>query len=157
MAYSENIKNNNARYIKASQHRVAINWLKKDFDNKIAPAIKRSEMPVSTFIKEAVREKIARDCLDIPGGDALAEFEERLIRLYLITTDVEDRQIAIMSLEKSPTFREIKGGNTAYILNGIYYVFSKIAAELQEAEINEAWQITPEKLSLIDKVKKIGF
>ncbi len=157
MAYNEKIKNNNAKYLKANQRRIAINWLKKDYENKIEPAIKRSGLPVSTFIKEAVREKIARGCFDIPEGDAIIEFIERLIRLYLITTEVDDRRVAVMQLEKSPTFKAIQGGNTAYLLEGLYSVFMGIAIELRDIGVNEAWQIEWAQLEFIDKVKKIGF
>ena len=157
MAYSENIKNNNARYLKASQHRVAINWLKKDFDTNIEPAIRESGLPVSTFIKEAVREKIARECWDIPNGNTLNEFIERLIRLYMITSNAEEKRYALIELENSPTFKAIQGGDTAYILNGVYSVFWDIDKELKDAGVKGARFITWEQLELIDKVKKIGF
>lgn len=63
MAYSENIKNNNLKYMAEKQKRVALNWLKEDFENRIEPAIQKTGKPVSTFIKEAVEEKLIRDRL----------------------------------------------------------------------------------------------
>lgn len=63
MAYSENVKKNNLRYFKDKQKRIALNWLKEDFENRIEPAIQKTGKPVSTFIKEAVEEKLKRDGL----------------------------------------------------------------------------------------------
>ena len=63
MAYSENIKNSNLKYFKNKQKRVALNWLKEDFESRIEPAIQKTGKPVSTFIKEAVEEKLIRDGL----------------------------------------------------------------------------------------------
>lgn len=63
MAYSESLKNTNLKYFKNNQRRIALNWLKDDYEMRIAPAIKRSGMPTSTFIKEAVEEKLIRDSL----------------------------------------------------------------------------------------------
>ena len=63
MAYSESLRNTNLKYFKNNQRRIALNWLKDDYEKRIAPAIKRSGKPTSTFIKEAVEEKLVRDAL----------------------------------------------------------------------------------------------
>ena len=63
MAYSESLKETNLKYFKNNQKRIALNWLKDDYENRIAPAIKRSGMPTSTFVKEAIEEKLVRDAL----------------------------------------------------------------------------------------------
>lgn len=63
MAYSESLKDTNLKYFKNNQRRIALNWLKDDYEKRIAPAIKRSGMPTSTFIKEAIEEKLVRDAL----------------------------------------------------------------------------------------------
>lgn len=63
MAYNESIKNTNLKYFKKSQRRISLNWLKDDYEERIAPALKRSGKPISTFIKEAVEEKLVRDAL----------------------------------------------------------------------------------------------
>lgn len=63
MAYNESLKNTNLKYFKKSQRRIALNWLKDDYEKRIAPAIKRSGKATSTFIKEAVEEKLIRDSL----------------------------------------------------------------------------------------------
>lgn len=51
------------KYKKESQHPVSLSYKQSDFDNRIMPAIKKSGMPVATFIKKAVEEKIERDGL----------------------------------------------------------------------------------------------
>ena len=47
MAYSESLKDTNLKYFKNNQRRIALNWLKDDYEKRIAPAIKRSGMPTS--------------------------------------------------------------------------------------------------------------
>lgn len=64
MTYNENIKNNNLRSFKKRQKRVSLNWQKEDFEGRVEPAIKKSGLPTSTFIKKAVNEKIERDGLN---------------------------------------------------------------------------------------------
>ena len=61
MAYNEKIKNNNLKYFKDKQKRVSLNWLKEDFESRIEPENRKTGKPISTYIKEAVEEKIARD------------------------------------------------------------------------------------------------
>lgn len=63
MAYCESLREANLKYFKRNQKRIALNWLKDDYEKRIAPAIKRSGRPISTFIKEAVEEKLVRDAL----------------------------------------------------------------------------------------------
>lgn len=53
----------NSKNAVANQKRVPLNWLRKDFENEILPAIRRSGMPVAGFIKTAVREKIKNENL----------------------------------------------------------------------------------------------
>ena len=48
------------KYIKTKQVQKIIRWKKEDYESYIEPAIKESGMAVSTFIKEAVDEKIRR-------------------------------------------------------------------------------------------------
>lgn len=63
MAYTESLKKTNLKYFKNSQKRIALNWIKDDYERRIAPAIKRSGKPTSTFIKEAIEEKLVKDGL----------------------------------------------------------------------------------------------
>ena len=63
MSYDEAAKQRTLKYRKKSQHTVSLAYKQDEYDNDIAPAIKKSGKPVATFIKEAVREKIDRDGL----------------------------------------------------------------------------------------------
>ncbi len=40
-----------------------LNWLKEDFENRVRPAIQKTGKPISTFIKDAVNEKLIREGL----------------------------------------------------------------------------------------------
>jgi len=62
--YTEGGKIASNKYRKESQKQINFGWKKTDFENNIAPAIKKSGSPVATFIKEAVIEKIERDGLN---------------------------------------------------------------------------------------------
>ena len=64
MAYNEKIKEQNIKYMKNKQQRVPLNWIKEDYEQRVKPAIERSGMPIATFIKAAVNEKIEREGLD---------------------------------------------------------------------------------------------
>lgn len=64
MTYNEKKKKSNKRYFEKNQKRVPLNWQKEDFETRVEPAIKKSGLPTSTFIKKAVNEKIERDGLN---------------------------------------------------------------------------------------------
>jgi hypothetical protein len=55
-----------AKYLKDKQIRVPLNWLKEDFENRVRPAIQKTGKPISTFIKDAVNEKLIREGLCLP-------------------------------------------------------------------------------------------
>lgn len=61
MTYSNATKKATLKYIKEKQAQVTVRFRKDDYDNRILPAIKKSGKPVSTYIKDAVDEKIRRD------------------------------------------------------------------------------------------------
>ena len=48
------------KYVKEKQHRIEIAYKKSEFEERIKPAIKASGLPVATFIKEAIDEKIEK-------------------------------------------------------------------------------------------------
>lgn len=50
-------------YAKNNLKRVPVNFQRDEFENEIYPAILKSGLPVGTFIKIAVSEKIERDNL----------------------------------------------------------------------------------------------
>ncbi len=54
-------KNATMKYIKEKTKQVVIRWKKEDYDNRIRPGIERSGLPMATFIKQAVEEKLVRD------------------------------------------------------------------------------------------------
>ena len=64
MAYNEYSKNRTTRYLKNKQKSLTVRYKKDHFDERIKPAIERSGMPLATFVKTAVDEKIKRDGLD---------------------------------------------------------------------------------------------
>jgi len=49
------------KYIKDKQKQVMVRWKKTEFTERIEPVIEKSGLPVATFVKEAVDEKIARN------------------------------------------------------------------------------------------------
>ena len=66
MAYNKKVKEINAKYMQNSQVRVPLNWLKSDFEGRVKPAILSTKTPISTYIKNAVNEKMIRDGLCRP-------------------------------------------------------------------------------------------
>ena len=63
MAYDDVARKATVKYIKEKQRQITIRYQKDDFENRIKPAIDRSGMKLTTFIKQAVDEKIERDQL----------------------------------------------------------------------------------------------
>ena len=61
MTYSESSKRASSKYIKEKQKSILIKFRKDDFTNRIEPAIKESGLPIVTYIKKAINEKIDRD------------------------------------------------------------------------------------------------
>ena len=63
MPYDEDAKNSTLKYKKEKIKPVQISYRKEEYDNEILPAIQKSGLPVATFIRQAVKEKIERDHL----------------------------------------------------------------------------------------------
>lgn len=61
--YNDVVKRASAKYLKEKQRSVTLRFKKEDFEERIAPAIKKSNLPTMTFIKVAIDEKIERDGL----------------------------------------------------------------------------------------------
>ena len=61
MEYNENSKKATMKYIKDKQQRLYVNYKKAEYEMNIQPAIEKSGLPVATFIKQAIDEKIKRD------------------------------------------------------------------------------------------------
>ena len=87
MAYNEKVKVQNMKYMEEKQLRVPLNWLKEDFEKRVKPAIKRSGMPVATFIKTAVNEKIDRDEIDDTKHEIMPELKHELLDM-----DISEQQ-----------------------------------------------------------------
>jgi len=81
VAYNEKVKVQNMKYIAENQHRIGVNWLKEDFEKRVKPAIDKSGMPVATFIKTAVNEKIDRDELDDTKHEIIPELKHELLNM----------------------------------------------------------------------------
>ncbi len=58
MAYDESAKISTIRYIKEKQQEIKIRYKKEEFEQEILPAIEKTGLPVATFFKIAVAEKI---------------------------------------------------------------------------------------------------
>ena len=63
MAYNESAKKATMKYIKNSLHTIKIRFKNEEYENNIAPAIKKSGLPAATFVKKAIYEKIGADGL----------------------------------------------------------------------------------------------
>ena len=63
MAYNESSKRATAKYLKTSVKKVDLKYKNEEYEQEIKPAIDKSGLPVATFIKQAVEEKIERDDL----------------------------------------------------------------------------------------------
>ncbi len=63
MAYSEASKRAVIKYTKEKAKRIEIKYIKKEYEEQIKPAIEKSGLPVASFVKKAIEEKIERDQL----------------------------------------------------------------------------------------------
>lgn len=59
--YDINAKESTKKYIKEKQHEIKIRYKIDEYEQRIRPAIEKSGIPMATFIKRAVDEKIERD------------------------------------------------------------------------------------------------
>ena len=61
MAYNEQAKKATLKYIKDKMQQFTIRFKQSDYDERIKPAIEASGLKPTTYIKQAIDEKIARD------------------------------------------------------------------------------------------------
>ena len=61
MSYGEKSKKSTMKYIKDKQQEIKVRYKKDEYLLEILPTIKRSGLPVATYIKLAIAEKIASD------------------------------------------------------------------------------------------------
>ncbi len=64
MAYSEASKRAVSKYTKEKVKSILLRVKKSDYEDRILPAIKKTGLPVMTFIRMAIDEKIERDQLN---------------------------------------------------------------------------------------------
>lgn len=65
MAYNEASKRATIKYIKEKMKQFTIRFNKSDYNERIKPAIEKSGLKPTVFIKQAIDEKIERDGLSI--------------------------------------------------------------------------------------------
>ena len=58
MGYSENANKSAKKYKSKSQKQIALSYQIDEYELEVLPAIKASGLPVATYIKQAVKEKI---------------------------------------------------------------------------------------------------
>ncbi len=58
MGYNDASKKSTMKYIKEKQQEIKVRYKKDEYENDILPVIEQSGLPVATFIKQAVSEKI---------------------------------------------------------------------------------------------------
>lgn len=61
MAYNDISRKATVKYIKERQKEIKLRFKKEDYETRIEPAAKESGLPVATFIKKAIDEKIERE------------------------------------------------------------------------------------------------
>lgn len=61
MSYDESTKKATMKYIKDKQQEIKLRYKKDEYEQEILPAIEESGLPVATYIKQAVFEKITSD------------------------------------------------------------------------------------------------
>ena len=63
--YTEASKRATIKYIKEHTKQIMVRYKKEEYIERIKPAIDKSGIPISTFIKQAILEKIERDGLGL--------------------------------------------------------------------------------------------
>ena len=61
MSYDESAKKSTMKYIKEKQHEIKLRYKKEEYENHVLPSVTKSGLPIATYIKQAVYEKIKAD------------------------------------------------------------------------------------------------
>ena len=81
MSYNEATNTSSKKYKSQKQKQIALSYVKDEFEIEILPVIKRSGLPVATYIKKAIEAKIIEDKANLTALlDALSEVEETTVR-----------------------------------------------------------------------------
>ena len=96
MAYNEQAKKATLKYIKDKTQQFTIRFSQSDYDERIKPVIEASGMKPTTFIRQAVEEKIARDAAEkgvspkkAKADVALTSAEKKQLEKYI--TEIANR------------------------------------------------------------------
>ena len=77
MAYNVNQKTSTIKYIREKQQEIKIRFKKSEFEEFVMPAVKESGLPVATFVKQAINEKILSDAGNADNNsDAISTIEK---------------------------------------------------------------------------------
>ena len=60
MSYNKAANSSSQKYKKQNQKQIALSYVKKDFELEILPVIKRSGLPVATYIKKPLKPRSSR-------------------------------------------------------------------------------------------------
>ena len=81
MSYNQASNSSSQKYKRQRQKQIALSYIKEDFEIEILPVIKRSGLPVATYIKKAIEAKIIEDKKNLSALlDALSVVEETTVR-----------------------------------------------------------------------------
>ncbi len=69
MGYDETSKKSTIKYIKDKQQEIKVRYKKTDYEQDILPVIEKSGLPVATYIKQAVSEKVESDSKSYKAAD----------------------------------------------------------------------------------------
>ena len=61
MSYDESAKKSTIKYIKEKQHEIKLRYKKEEYEKYVLPSVIKSGLPLATYIKQAVYEKIKED------------------------------------------------------------------------------------------------
>ena len=77
MGYSENANKSAKKYKSKSQKQIALSYQIDEYELEVLPAIKASGLPVATYIKQAVKEKIEAGDQAALALDAILEYVKK--------------------------------------------------------------------------------
>lgn len=78
--YSESSKKATLKYIKDKLKQINVRFPKKEYEQLIKPLIDRSGMPITTYIKVALKEKLQRDFPGEVPDNAITDTDNDQIR-----------------------------------------------------------------------------
>ncbi len=96
MSYDESTKKATMKYIKEKQQEIKVRYKKDKYEQEILPAIVKSGLPVATYIKQAVSEKIMSDVTsEYELGKVLGAVKDIVVKDIPAVLDNDCRQIIL--------------------------------------------------------------